>query len=256
MHALGILEAYKYSSANMDNDDLGEATITQTWRFAWASTSLLLPNTTTGDRSDEKHEIWQHSTITIEPFHDSVYEDAGPLRKDLTPMQAIVYDETNVTAIEVMLVPNGTVKSGRGDVVRHIKSIIGIRMRLADETRKQPWSSIGDFPLPEEYQRMYGREYHDYVHRFDIDGPSNECLVSIGAEIWEGLSAVRFRTNRGRDMIFGSESGNDSCCWHDFPTTSNLRMVGFVWGFATIGCPREPKQNTRLTCITALNMER
>ena len=240
----------------MDDDDDGdEPTTVQPRRFAWTSNSVLHPDPNMKHDTEELHEIWQHPTMSMEKFHDGIFE-TGHIPIDIIPMQAIVYDETSVTGIEVLLVPHGKVSNAAGDDVREIKRIIGIRICLAYGTCEFPWSSVGDFPSSDEYQHMYGQGYRNYIQRFDIDGPGDECLISIGAEISQGLKAISFKTNKGRERIFGEMSGNNNWHWHHFPMDSSRRMVGFVCGFATIGYPRELKQNTRLTCITALSVER
>lgn len=237
LSTIGLIETYRCDELNSDRSP-AEVKMPYAKQWLWAGSSVNLPDINSKD--DRPFPIWDHPSLYMKPFAALTFDEAwgDELTKTLIPMQTLLFSPSaaegrQLTSIQVLQVPGGTITDGRGNEVQKTWKIISIRARYGDDTFR-PLSIVG-YPPCTRVVATRAPERHgwlpEHVSSIQIDGQSGELIEEIAVEISQGLKAIRIKTSLGQEKIFGSPSGNNT--WHGQRAAKNKTIVGFVCGFGT-----------------------
>ncbi|KAF7592537.1 hypothetical protein BBP40_012761 [Aspergillus hancockii] len=164
--------------------------------------------------------IWFHPSIRVLPLMETDdgldldpwqilhwAHDAGEIRR-LKKISAIVFPDTTVDIIDDNLFFN----------------VHGLTVEFI----RRYWEPPRHAGLSRDSTMVDDPKDLNYYRHFEIDGPGGEYITKVGLSVSRRWSAIKLRTNRDREVVFGQE---DASHWNFIEAPAGEVIVGLALNF-------------------------
>ncbi|KLJ06740.1 hypothetical protein EMPG_17772 [Blastomyces silverae] len=187
-------------------------------RLLWGQNALQLE--LSNALSGVKRPIWNHPNIDVLPFNGTGSVSDG-VPDDLIPYQPFIWAKVDLELQKLTRLSAyvKTYKTSSGSM----KCVLGLGAAYT-RTYWEPKRHVGESLREDGMDEDPGAE----ILHFEIDGPNSEYVVGVEAAMGSFLKAIKFRTNKGREVCFGDQNQDT---WEDARPADGDMFTGLAAAF-------------------------
>ncbi|RLL96312.1 hypothetical protein CFD26_105094 [Aspergillus turcosus] len=152
---------------------------------------------------DDDSPIWDHPDVHVLPLLEPQSD-----QDDLAPCQIIHWASypRNIRRLESISAWVYTEDSvlPDTDAKRPVTNVLGMTAKFT----KRGWEPGSHVGLNRRVATEKGYSFYNKLQRFEIDGSGGEYITEVGVAADQSWSAIKLRTNRDREVVFGQQDAS------------------------------------------------